>query len=91
MTAPYTRSLATKEHGFPWQEEFEDVVVGYNAYSPSGDVSGQLVYANYGLPQDYAALEGLGVDVRGKIVLVRYGGSFRGVKAQQAEKRGARA
>jgi N-acetylated-alpha-linked acidic dipeptidase len=90
MTSPYTRPLATKEHGFPWQENFEDVVVGYNAYSPSGDVTGDLVYANYGLPQDYAALEGLGVDVRGKIVLVRYGGSFRGVKAQQAEKRGAK-
>jgi N-acetylated-alpha-linked acidic dipeptidase len=90
MTAPYTRSLATKERGFPWQEDFENVVVGYNAYSPSGDVSGELVYVNYGLPQDYAALERLGVDVRGKIVLARYGGSFRGVKAQQAELRGAK-
>ena len=55
-----------------------------------GDVSGQVVYANYGLPEDYAELERLGVDVRGKIVLVRYGGSFRGVKAQQAELRGAK-
>ena len=50
MTAPYTRRLATKERGFPWQRDFEDVVVGYNAYSPSGDVSGEVVYANYGLP-----------------------------------------
>jgi N-acetylated-alpha-linked acidic dipeptidase len=89
MTEPYTRPLATKERGFPWQEDFEDVVVGYNAYSPSGRVTGEVVYANYGLPQDYAELERLGVDVAGKIVLVRYGGSFRGVKAQQAEKRGA--
>jgi N-acetylated-alpha-linked acidic dipeptidase len=89
MTAPYTRTLANKERGFPWQRDFDDVVVGYNAYSPSGDVSGEVVYANYGLPGDYAELERLGVDVRGKIVLVRYGGSFRGVKAQQAEKRGA--
>lgn len=90
MTAPYTRTLANKERGFPWQEDFEDVVVGYNAYSPSGRVSGEVVYANYGLPQDYAELERLGVSVAGKIVLVRYGGSFRGVKAQQAEKRGAK-
>src|SRR3954452_25625744 len=90
MTAPYRRTLANKERGFPWGDRFQDVVVGYNAYSPSGDVSGQVVYANYGLPQDYAELEKLGVDVRGKIVLVRYGGSFRGVKAQQAEKRGAK-
>lgn len=90
MTAPYTRRLANKERGFPWQQQFDDVVVGYNAYSPSGDVSGEVVYANYGLPEDYAELERLGVDVRGKIVLVRYGGSFRGVKAQQAEERGAK-
>jgi len=90
MTAPYRRTLANKERGFPWSDRFQDVVVGYNAYSPSGNVSGQVVYANYGLPQDYAELERLGVDVRGKIVLVRYGGSFRGVKAQQAELRGAK-
>ena len=64
--------------------------MGYNAFSPSGDVSGDVVYANYGLPQDYAELEKLGVNVKDKIVLVRYGGSFRGVKAQQAEKRGAK-
>jgi N-acetylated-alpha-linked acidic dipeptidase len=90
MTAPYTRSLATKERGFPWQEGFDDVVEGYNAFSPSGHVAGDVVYANYGLPEDYAALEALGVSVAGKIVLVRYGRSFRGVKAQQAELRGAR-
>jgi N-acetylated-alpha-linked acidic dipeptidase len=90
MTAPYTRRLATKENGgFAWQHAFDEVVVGYNAFSPSGDVSGDVVYANYGLPQDYAELDRLGVDVAGKIVLVRYGRSFRGVKAQQAEKRGA--
>jgi N-acetylated-alpha-linked acidic dipeptidase len=90
MTAPTTRRLATKENGFPWSEDFGDVVEGYNAYSPSGDVSGEVVYANYGLPDDYAELERLGVSVEGKIVLVRYGQSFRGVKAQQAEQRGAK-
>ena len=90
MTAPYRRELATKERGFAWQQHFDEVVEGYNAYSPSGDVTGDVVYANYGLPEDYAALEELGVSVEGKIVLVRYGGSFRGVKAQQAELRGAK-
>ena len=90
MTAPYRRTLATRERGFPWQEHFEDVIPGYNAYSPPGDVTGEVVYANYGLPEDYAALDELGVSVAGKIVLVRYGGSFRGVKAQQAELRGAK-
>ena len=90
MTAPRRRSLATKERGSPGQEGFDDVVTGYNAYSPSGHVEGEVVYANYGLPDDYAELTRLGIDVAGKIVLVRYGGSFRGVKAQQAEIRGAK-
>jgi N-acetylated-alpha-linked acidic dipeptidase len=91
MTAPDTRRLSTMERGgFPWQRNFGDVVEGYNAFSPSGDVAGDVVYANYGLPGDYAALDDLGVSVEDKIVLVRYGGSFRGVKAQQAEKRGAK-
>jgi len=91
MTAPDTQRLATMESGgFPWKQAFGEVVEGYNAFSPSGDVSGEVVYANYGLPQDYAELKRLGVDVAGKIVLVRYGGSFRGVKAQQAEIRGAK-
>jgi N-acetylated-alpha-linked acidic dipeptidase len=89
MTAPEQRSLRVKEPPFPWQQYFDEVVVGYNAYSPSGDVTGQLVYANYGLPSDYEELEKLGVDVRGKIVIVRYGESFRGVKAKVAEEHGA--
>jgi hypothetical protein len=83
MTAPYTRPLATTER-------VGDVVTAYNAYSPTGDVSEEVVYANRSLPRDYAELERLGVDVRGRIVLVRYGGAFRGVKAQQAEERGAK-
>jgi N-acetylated-alpha-linked acidic dipeptidase len=61
----------------------------YNAYSIDGDVSGQLVYANYGLPQDYDELARRGVDVRGKIVIVRYGNAFRGIKPKVAAERGA--
>jgi N-acetylated-alpha-linked acidic dipeptidase len=90
MTAPERRELQVKEPPYPWQRYFDEVVVGYNAYSPSGDVTGELVYANYGLPEDYEALERLGVDVRGKIVIVRYGQSFRGVKAKVAEEHGAK-
>jgi N-acetylated-alpha-linked acidic dipeptidase len=90
MTAPERHRLSSKEQPFPWHEDFDQVVDGYNAYSPSGDVAGEVVYANFGLPEDYAALDALGVSVAGKIVLVRYGGSFRGVKAQQAELRGAK-
>jgi N-acetylated-alpha-linked acidic dipeptidase len=61
----------------------------FNAYSASGDVTAPLVYANYGLPDDYEALKKLKVDVKGKIVIARYGRSFRGVKAKVAEDNGA--
>ena len=61
----------------------------FNGYAASGDVTAPLVYANYGLPPDYEALEKAGVDVKGKIVIVRYGNSFRGVKAKVAQDHGA--
>lgn len=61
----------------------------FNGYAASGDVTAPVVYANYGLPDDYDALKRAGVDVAGKIVIVRYGNSFRGVKAKVAEDRGA--
>jgi N-acetylated-alpha-linked acidic dipeptidase len=61
----------------------------FNGYSASGDVTAPLVYVNYGLPGDYEALKKLGVEVRGRIVIARYGNSFRGVKAKVAEQNGA--
>jgi N-acetylated-alpha-linked acidic dipeptidase len=61
----------------------------FNGYSANGDVTGPVVYANYGLPNDYEDLKKAGVDVKGKIVIVRYGNSFRGVKAKVAEQNGA--
>jgi N-acetylated-alpha-linked acidic dipeptidase len=61
----------------------------FNGYSASGDVTAPLVYANYGLPGDYEELKKVGVDVKGKIVIVRYGNSFRGVKAKVAQDNGA--
>jgi N-acetylated-alpha-linked acidic dipeptidase len=61
----------------------------FNGYSASGDVTAPVVYANYGLPNDYEELEKAGVDVKGKIVIVRYGNSFRGVKAKVAQDHGA--
>ena len=66
-----------------------DLTWGWNAFSGSGDVTAPVVYANYGLREDYATLRSLGVDVRGKIVLVRYGRCFRGYKARFAEEQGA--
>ena len=61
----------------------------FNGYAASGDVTAPIVYVNYGLPDDYDALKKIGVDVKGKIVIVRYGNSFRGVKAKVAEDNGA--
>ena len=66
-----------------------DIVPPYNAYSGSGDVTAPLVYANYGVPVDYDTLKEQGIDVRGKIVIVRYGASFRGVKPRVAYEHGA--
>ena len=60
-----------------------------NGSSGAGVARGELVFVNYGLIEDYAVLDALGVSVRGKVVLARYGRSFRGIKAREAEKRGA--
>ncbi|HEV8383530.1 MAG TPA: M28 family metallopeptidase, partial [Candidatus Acidoferrales bacterium] len=61
----------------------------YNAYSADGDVTGPLVYVNYGIPADYEQLERLGVSVKGAIVIARYGGSWRGIKPKVAAEHGA--
>lgn len=61
----------------------------YNAWSADGDVSGDLVFVNYGLPQDYDELEKLGIDVKGKIVIAKYGRSWRGIKPKVAQEHGA--
>jgi N-acetylated-alpha-linked acidic dipeptidase len=61
----------------------------YNAYSADGDVTGELVYVNQGIPDDYEELERRGIDVRGKIVIARYGGSWRGIKPKVAAEHGA--
>jgi N-acetylated-alpha-linked acidic dipeptidase len=60
-----------------------------NGYSGVGDVRGDLLYVNYGLPADYARLDSLGVSPRGRVVIARYGQAFRGIKAREAERRGA--
>lgn len=64
-------------------------VMAFNGYGAAGDVSGHVVYVNYGLIEDYAQLDSMGVSVRGKIALARYGRSYRGIKAREAERHGA--
>ena len=65
------------------------LVHGWNAYSGSGEVTAEVVYANYGTREDFIQLSEMGVDVEGKIVIARYGGNFRGFKAKFAEAAGA--
>lgn len=62
-----------------------------NGHSGVGDVTGDVVYVNYGLIEDYAQLDLMGISVSGKIAVARYGRSFRGIKAREAEKHGASA
>jgi N-acetylated-alpha-linked acidic dipeptidase len=70
-------------HGTPWP--------AMSGYSGAGDVTAPVIFANYGLAEDYAVLDSLGIDVRGRVVVVRYGRSFRGIKAREAERHGAAA
>jgi N-acetylated-alpha-linked acidic dipeptidase len=80
----------TREHvdGDPYDDD-PRVVMPFNGMSPSGDAEAEVVYANYGTPEDFEKLDKLKIDVRGKIVLVRYGQNFRGVKEFIAQERGA--
>ena len=64
-------------------------VIAFNGYGAAGDVRGDIVYVNYGLIEDYAQLDSMGVSVKGRIAIARYGRSFRGIKAREAEKHGA--
>ncbi|HLK28297.1 MAG TPA: M28 family metallopeptidase [Puia sp.] len=61
----------------------------YNCWSADGDVTGELVFVNYGLPEDYDYLSRLGIDVKGKIVIAKYGRSWRGIKPKVAQEHGA--
>lgn len=92
MTAPEGVQMHGPRREHVDADPFQDdprVVMGYNGMSPSGDAEADVVYANYGSPDDFDKLKALNVDVRGKIVIVRYGQNFRGVKALVAQERGA--
>jgi N-acetylated-alpha-linked acidic dipeptidase len=79
-----------REHveGDPYQDD-PRVVMPFNGSSGSGDVTAEVVYANYGRLEDFDQLAARHIDLKGKIVLARYGGNFRGVKVFIAEQRGA--
>jgi len=67
----------------------EDLLPPYNAFSRDGEVEGELVFVNYGIPEDYELLERYGIDVSGKIAIAKYGRSWRGIKPKLAGEKGA--
>ncbi|HSB09278.1 MAG TPA: M28 family metallopeptidase [Blastocatellia bacterium] len=91
MIEPSRFRAVLKEPAIPEDPDSGDAnqLPTYNAYSIDGDVTGPLVYVNYGVPADYDELARLGVDVKGKIVIARYGGSWRGIKPKVAAEHGA--
>src|SRR6202171_3480028 len=75
--------------GDPTSNQQAEQLPSYNAYSIDGDVTGPLVFVNYGVPADYEVLEQRGVSVKGAIVIAKYGGSWRGIKPKVAAEHGA--
>ncbi|SDL54753.1 M28 family peptidase [Siphonobacter aquaeclarae] len=91
IVQPLRQPLNIREYIFPEDKYSLDkrLMPGWNAYSGSGDITAEVVYANYGRKEDFEKLKQLGISVQGKIVLARYGGNFRGYKAQHAQAAGA--
>ncbi len=91
ITRPFIKNLSLDETPLATDKDSASsrAFGAFNGYGVSGVASGQVAYVNYGRPEDYVAIEKLGVDVKGKIVLARYGGLFRGLKVRNAQKRGA--
>ncbi len=91
IVTPVAIRLSNREPALP-EDRFSgnpDLLNGWNAYSGSGDVTGEVVYANFGRREDYEALDEMGISLAGKVVIARYGGNFRGYKVKFAEQRGA--
>ncbi len=92
LVAPTTFKAKLQETalpGDPTSNQQAEQLPSYNAYSIDGDVTGPLVFVNYGVPADYEELEQRGVSVKGAIVIAKYGGSWRGIKPKVAAEHGA--
>ncbi|WP_031425385.1 transferrin receptor-like dimerization domain-containing protein [Flavimarina sp. Hel_I_48] len=92
LTGPTTYKAkleAVPVAGDPYTDQGDELLPSYNAFSKDGDVEAELVYVNYGVPDDYEALEKMGIDVKGKIVIAKYYGSWRGIKPKLAAEKGA--
>lgn len=89
MSGPTPEHVDPKAYGGdPFQDD-PRILPAFNGSSPSGNVTGDVVYANYGTLEDFNKLAAMGISVKGKIVIVRYGHNFRGVKVYIAQQRGA--
>jgi N-acetylated-alpha-linked acidic dipeptidase len=89
LVAPDRYELKIKEPVLPEDPDSGDQTPLYNAYSGDGDVTGEVVYVNYGMPADFERLKQMGISVKGKIVLARYGAGWRGIKPKVAYENGA--
>jgi N-acetylated-alpha-linked acidic dipeptidase len=91
LTGPKPYKAKLKEPALPEDPDTNQTgqLPTYNAYAATGDVTAEVVYANYGVPEDYDWLAKHGIDVKGKIVLTRYGKSWRGIKPKVAADHGA--
>ncbi|HYE61511.1 MAG TPA: M28 family peptidase [Phycisphaerales bacterium] len=89
VIAPERLTLDLAEKPVRGDPDSAKIGFGWNAYSGSGEVTAGVVYANYGTKADFEKLAAMGVSVKGKIVLARYGGNYRGYKAKFAEAAGA--
>jgi N-acetylated-alpha-linked acidic dipeptidase len=90
LIAPERYELKLKEPAVPEDPDSEAATAlpTFNAYSADGDVTGELVYVNFGTPEDYEQLAKLHIDVKGRIVIARYGRSWRGIKPKVAYDQG---
>jgi N-acetylated-alpha-linked acidic dipeptidase len=92
MVAPERVTLGGQEPALaedPTSSNLAGAIPPYVAYQGDGDVTADLVYVNYGMPDDYKALARRGIDVKGKIIIARYGGGWRGLKPKLAQDHGA--
>jgi len=92
LVAPHAFEASLEEDSLPEDPSTsvrDELLPPYNAFSIDGEVEGELVYVNYGIPEDYELLERYGIDVRGKIAIAKYGKSWRGIKPKLAGEKGA--
>jgi N-acetylated-alpha-linked acidic dipeptidase len=91
IVSPVEEELKLREEPYDVDKDStqEGMFPGFHGYGASGKAEGEVVYVNYGVPADFARLESMGISVKGRIVLARYGAAFRGLKVKEAQDRGA--